>query len=82
MPTLTIKRVPEELRERLKKQAERHRRSMNNEVITILEQALMPWRRSAEGAVARAEALDREVGKTFDLCISKEASERDAHDRR
>lgn len=66
MPTLTIKRVPEELHERLKAQAERHRRSMNNEVITILERALSSSRPSADEAIARAEALNDRIGKTFD----------------
>jgi plasmid stability protein len=65
MPTLTIKRVPEELHERLKKRAERHRRSMNNEVITILERALSSSRPSADEAIARAEALNDRIGKTF-----------------
>jgi len=65
MPTLTIKGLPPELHERLKARADRHRRSMNNEGITILEQTLMPTRRSAEEAIARAEALNREIGKTF-----------------
>jgi len=66
MPNLTLKRVPEELHERLKERAERHRRSMNNEAITILERALMPSRMSAEEAIARAEALNDRIGKTFD----------------
>ena len=65
MPTLTIKGVSPELHERLQERADRHRRSMNNEVITILEQTLMPSRRSAEEAIAQAEALNREIGKTF-----------------
>ena len=65
MTSLTIKGLPEELHERLKKQAARHRRSVNDEVIAILEQALMPSRRSAEEAIARAEALNREIGRTF-----------------
>ncbi len=65
MPTLTLKGIPEELHERLRQQAERHRRSMNSEAITILEQALMPARPSAEEVIARAEALNRRVGKTF-----------------
>lgn len=65
MPNLTIKRLPDELHKRLRERAERHRRSMNSEVITILEQALMPSRRSAEEAIARAEALNREIGRTF-----------------
>jgi len=65
MPTLTIKGLQPELHERLKARVDRHRRSMNNEGITILEQTLMPTRRSAEEAIARAEALNREIGKTF-----------------
>jgi len=72
MPTLTIKGVPPELHERLKERADRHRRSMNNEVITILERALTPSRRSAEEAIARAEALNRQIGKTFDPTLIEE----------
>jgi plasmid stability protein len=72
MPNLTIKRLPEELHKRLKERAERHRRSMNSEVITILEQALMPSRRSADEAIARAEALNRAIGKTFDSKLIEE----------
>ena len=66
MPNLTLKRVPEKLHERLKKRAERHRRSMNSEAITILERALKPTRMSAEEAIARAEKLNDRIGKTFD----------------
>jgi len=65
MPTLTLKGLPEELHERLKEQAERHRRSMNSEAIMILERTLMPTRQSAEEAIAKAEALNRRIGKTF-----------------
>lgn len=65
MPTLTIKKVPEELYERLKERATRHRRSMNSEAIVLLERALMPSRRSAEEVIAQAEVLDREIGKCF-----------------
>ena len=72
MPTLTLKGLPEELHERLKEQAARHRRSMNSEALTILEQALMPTRRSAEEAIARAEALNRRIGKTFDPKLIEE----------
>ena len=72
MPSLTIKGLPEELHERLKKQAARHRRSVNDEVIAILEQALMPSRRSAEEAIARAEALSRHIGKMFDPKLIEE----------
>lgn len=72
MPTLTIKNVPEELHERLKEQADRHRRSMNSEAIWILEQVLTPSRRSAEEAIARAKALNDRIGKTFDADLIEE----------
>jgi plasmid stability protein len=65
MPTLTIRGVPPELHEKLKKRAERHRRSMNNEAIAILERVLKPSRMSAEEAVARAEEVNDRIGKTL-----------------
>ncbi|MFB6248025.1 MAG: Arc family DNA-binding protein [Salinibacter sp.] len=65
MPTLTIKGVPPELHEKLKERAERHRRSMNNELLTILKRTLTPSRKSAEEAIAEAEALNDRIGKTF-----------------
>ena len=65
MPNLTLKRVPDEIHERLKERAERHRRSMNSEAIRILERALTPTRMSAEEAIARAEKLNDRIGKTF-----------------
>jgi antitoxin FitA len=39
MPSLTIKGIPEKLLGRLKRRAQLHRRSLNSEVITCLEQA-------------------------------------------
>jgi Arc-like DNA binding domain. len=72
MPSLTLKRVPDEIHERLKERAERHRRSMNSEAIRILERALKPTRMSAEEAIAEAEALNDRIGKTFDSTIIEE----------
>jgi plasmid stability protein len=72
MPTLTIKGVPPELHEKLKKRAERHRRSMNSELLTILERALTPSRKSAEEAIAEAEALNDRIGKTFPDIVNEE----------
>jgi plasmid stability protein len=40
MVTITIKNVPPEIYERLKAQAKRNRRSINGEVISIIERAL------------------------------------------
>lgn len=65
MPSITLKGLPEELHERLKEQAVRHRRSMNSEAIIILEKALTPARPRAEEAIAQAEALNQHIGKHF-----------------
>jgi len=40
MPGLLIRDIPDELHARLKQQAVQHHRSMNKEVIALLEQAL------------------------------------------
>jgi len=39
MATLTLRNVPDDLVERLKERAKRHRRSLNNETIAALELA-------------------------------------------
>jgi plasmid stability protein len=41
MSSLLIKNMPEELHKKLKEQAKKHRRSMTQEAITILEQELL-----------------------------------------
>ena len=41
MSSLLIKNLPEKLHKKLKEQAKRHRRSMMQEAITILEQILL-----------------------------------------
>jgi plasmid stability protein len=66
MATITLKNVPDDLHQRLKASAERHRRSMNSEALVRLEQALTAHtHRDAGEAVAEAKALSNEVGKTF-----------------
>jgi plasmid stability protein len=47
MPSLLIKNIPEELRGQLRERAARHHRSMNKEVIVLLERALGGPRTSA-----------------------------------
>jgi plasmid stability protein len=66
MPTLIITDVPPELHEKLKARAERHRRSMNRELRTILERSLTTSRVRADDAIERAEALNRDVDASFD----------------
>ena len=48
MTALTIKNIPVSLYEALKRTAKSHRRSINNEVIVLLEERLAPKRRTPE----------------------------------
>lgn len=58
MPTtLTLKGIPDDLYARLKETAEAHRRSLNNEAISVLETALLPRKATASDRIARARAL-------------------------
>jgi len=67
MATLTLKNVPEDLVRRLKTQAAQHRRSLNQEVITCLEQRVEradPERLLAEIDAAREKLAARGVWVT------------------
>ncbi len=62
MATLTLKNVPEELHEKLRQQARRHRRSLNREVIDLLatavgERPLTPGELRAFVAEQEAEGI-------------------------
>jgi len=61
MSTLTIKRLPEELREALREAADRNHRSLNSEVIHRLEQSLGRTPMQPEELVARARVLRERV---------------------
>ena len=43
MPAIVINNVPAELHKRLREQAERNRRSISEELLTIMEEALRPF---------------------------------------
>ncbi len=58
MPTtLTLKSIPDEVYERLKMVAARHRRSLNSEAIVCLETVLLPGKMPPTERLARAQAL-------------------------
>ena len=56
MPAITIKDIPEDLLERLRHRAARDKRSMNKEVVHLLD-----WALSAEMAPADAATLARRI---------------------
>jgi antitoxin FitA len=55
--SLTLKNVPDEVYDRLKRSAELHRRSLNSEAIRCLESVLVPESVSPAERVARARTL-------------------------
>ena len=57
MSAITLKNIPDELLERLKRRARAHRRSVNSEVICCLETVLQPTRMAAAARVERLRAL-------------------------
>lgn len=57
MPTLTIKGLPDPIYERLKVQAEAHRRSLNGEIIVCLERAVSAARFDPGAWLAEARAF-------------------------
>jgi plasmid stability protein len=61
MSTLTLRDVPDELHVWLKQQAEIHHRSINKEIIVVLENARkLPPSPPAKPTVAEILAIDRE----------------------
>jgi antitoxin FitA len=61
MPTMTIKNIPDDLYEKLKRRAEEHGRSMNNEVIFCLKHAVQGGRVDPEAFLARVDALQQRM---------------------
>lgn len=61
MPTITIKNVPEDVYTLLKKQAKNNRRSINNEVITLIERAVRSYRIDPDEFIAEARAIRESI---------------------
>lgn len=59
---LSIKNVPEWLVERLRERARRHHRSLQGELMSILEEALSPKHLTVEEAYRKIKALGLETG--------------------
>ena len=58
MPTnITIRDIPDDIYEKLKRQAELHHRSINSEVIVYLKRMVQSHRRDPDQIIARAKKL-------------------------
>lgn len=59
MATLTIKSIPDDLLEELRKRAEQRRRSLNREVLYVLERSVGSVRLDPEATIERISRLQR-----------------------
>jgi plasmid stability protein len=65
MPNFTLKQIPDEVYLKLKKRAEAHRRSMNNEIIVCLEKMVNPEELDAIQILEKAREIRREISGTM-----------------
>lgn len=57
MTTITIKNIPDDLYERIRQMAAANRRSINSEVIMVIEEGVMPKRLDISAWLADARRL-------------------------
>ncbi|HEY3204692.1 MAG TPA: Arc family DNA-binding protein, partial [Thermoanaerobaculia bacterium] len=62
MANVTVKDLPEKLHRRLKARALQHHRSLNREIIALLEAAAAPQKLDSDSLLARAASLRNRVG--------------------
>lgn len=65
MPALTVRNIPPRLYERLRERAERHRRSLSGEVVTLLEETLRTQPFDPEALIAEATAFHARFEQTL-----------------
>ncbi len=57
MTTITVKNIPDDLYDQLKRAAEASRRSINSEIIVCIERQVSSQRREVDDILLRARAL-------------------------
>ncbi|HEY3171225.1 MAG TPA: Arc family DNA-binding protein [Thermoanaerobaculia bacterium] len=79
MATVTVKNLPEKLHRRLKVRARLHRRSLNSEIIAVLEAAASARKLDPDDLLTRAATLRSRVGGRLtdsDLAVLRQAGRR------
>ena len=79
MVNLSVKNVPEEVVQQLREQAKRHHRSLQGELLTILEEAVEPRKLSIQELDRRVKALGLRTGDDSTAWMRED---RDARPRR
>ncbi len=65
MKTMTLKNIPDQLLERVRLQAERNHRSVNQEVISCLSLASPPARPDAKAIIAEMRGVRKMLKKAY-----------------
>jgi plasmid stability protein len=74
MPTnITIRDIPDDIYEKLKRQAELHHRSINSEVIVYLKKMVQSHRRDPDQIIARAKKLKKKAKGSLSIDQIQEA---------
>jgi len=74
MPTnITIRDIPDDIYEKLKRQAELHHRSINSEVIVYLKTIVQSHRRDPDQIIARAKKLKKKAKGSLSIDQIQEA---------
>jgi plasmid stability protein len=79
MATVTVKDLPDKLHRQLKARARLHRRSLNSEIIAVLEASASAHKLDPDELLARAAMLRSRVGGRLtdsDLAVLREAGRR------
>ena len=80
MKNLTLKNIPDALYDRLKRVAEKHRRSINSEILACLERSILPQAVDADDVIAEARRIRQRAGraplKTEDLLRARDRGRR------
>ena len=74
MPTsITIRDIPDDIYEKLKRQAELHHRSINSEVIVYLKKIVQSHRRDPNKIITRAKKLKEKAKGSLSIDQIQEA---------
>jgi len=66
MASITIKDIPPDVHARLKQRARANRRSLQQEILACLEEAVLPSRPDAEELIEQTRTLSRRFGVRVD----------------
>jgi plasmid stability protein len=77
MPTnITIRDIPDDIYQRIKRQAELHHRSINSELIVSLKRSVKAYRKNPDQVIAKAKKLKQKAKGSLSMDEIQEAIDR------